>query len=89
MDALYTLLNNSRYDESTKLRMTYNLLASSSRFRLIRPCIKRYLVAHVKSRFLQIPVTSWDTALFLPTERFVGATKQRIFRESRDIAYGR
>jgi len=89
MDALYTLLNNSRYDESTKLRMTYNLLASSSRFRLIRPCIKRYLVAHVKSRFLQIPVTNWDTALFLPTERFVGATKQRIFRESRDIAYGR
>jgi len=89
MDALYALLNNVRYDETTKLKMTYRLLASSRKFRLIKPCVKRYLTVHTKSKFLQIPVTSWDTALFLPTERFVGATKQQIFRESRDIAYGR
>jgi len=87
MDALYTLLNNQRYDESTRLRMTNQMLSSSSRFRLIKPCVKRYLFDHVKSRYLQVPITSWDTALFLPTERFVGASKQQVFRESRRIAY--
>jgi len=43
MDQLYNLLNNTNFDESTRLRMTYDLLNSSSKYRWFKPCFKHYL----------------------------------------------
>lgn len=83
MDALYSLANNNAKDDTTKLRLSYQLLEASSRFRYFQPCVKRYLNTHIMSRFLWVPAAQWETALFLPLERFVGATKQKVWRESR------
>jgi hypothetical protein len=83
MDNLYSLANNKANDDTTKLRLSYQLLSSTSKFRYFEPCVKHYLNSHVKSRFLWVPAEQWETALFLPLERFVGATKQQVWRESR------
>jgi hypothetical protein len=83
MDALYATANNRNNDDTTRLRLTYNILNASARFRFYKPCIKHYLNTHVKSRYLWIPTEQWDTALFLPLERFVGASKQKVWRDSR------
>lgn len=83
MDALYTVANNKANDDTTKLRLSYQVLDSASKFRYFRPCVKHYLNSHVKSRFLWVPAEQWDTALFLPLERFVGANKQQVWRDSR------
>ena len=83
MDALYSLANNKNYDDSTKLRLSYQLLHKTSKFRYFEPCVKHYLNTHVKTRFLWVPADQWETALFLPLERFVGATKQQVWRDSR------
>lgn len=83
MDSLTSLANNTKYDDTTKLRLSYQILEASARFRFFKPCVKHYLNSHVKSRFLWIPAEQWNTALFLPLERFVGATKQQVWRDSR------
>jgi hypothetical protein len=82
MNALYTTINNDKYDESTKLKINYQILAGASRFKYFEPCIKRYLWDHVQSQFLNVEVNNWDTALMLPTERFKGASKSRVFADS-------
>ena len=83
MDALYVLANNQKYDDSTKLRLSYQMLHKAAKFRYFKPCVKHYLNNHVKTRFLWVPADQWETALFLPLERFVGATKQQVWRDSR------
>lgn len=83
MDNLHLLANNKNYDDSTKLRLSYELLHKASKFRYFEPCVKHYLNSHVRTRFLWVPADQWETALFLPLERFVGATKQQVWRDSR------
>lgn len=88
MDQLYKLINNSSYDETTRLRLSYKILKSSSQFRYFTPCVKHYLNNHVKSRFLYIHPKEWDTALFLPTERFQKQSKQQVFNNTiRTLGY--
>jgi len=89
MDGLYDLTTDKRYDENTRLRLSYEILQSAAKFRFFKPCVKRYLKNHVRSRFVLIDSTEWDMALFLPTERFVKANKNSVWRESRQAVRGR
>ena len=82
MDALYSISNNDKYDDTTKLNISYQLLSSSSKFGYFAPCFKRYLWDHVAGSFLNVQPKNWDTALMLPTERFKKATKTKVFAES-------
>ena len=84
MDALYKTATTKEIDETTRLKISYQILQQASRYRFFKPCIKRYLTNHVRSRFFYIEPTEWEMALFLPLDRFVGANKTRIYRDSRD-----
>jgi len=83
MDALYSTLTNKNYDDSTKVRISYSILQSASKYRYFRPTLKKYLRSHVRSQFLEIQVQEWDIALFLPTESFRKADTGRVWEESR------
>lgn len=83
MDGLYDYANNTRYDESTKLKMNYELLTRASKLRWFQPCIKHYLTQHVQSKFMYVYPSEWDIALFLPTERFVKAKKNQVWMDSK------
>lgn len=85
MDALYDITNNKKYDESTKLKLNYDVLTSASKFKYFKPCIKHYLYEHLRSRFLYIYPKEWDICLFLPTQRFIGATKQKVWADSKKL----
>jgi hypothetical protein len=82
MDALYTVEKADNIKDAKKLRLSYSILKSASKFRYFKPCIKRYLTSQVQSRYLYIPDTEWDIALALPTERFVKANKNKVWQES-------
>jgi len=84
LDKLSEIASNKTYNENTKLRISYDYLAASSRAFEATPCIKRYLFSHVESRFLEIHADEWDIAVLLPMESFVGATKNKVFAESED-----
>lgn len=85
MDGLYGLVRNNRFDNTTKLdRLTYSMLKNASELSLFRPCVKRYLKTHVRSRFIAVSSNEWDIALFLPTESFEKATKQKVWSDSKN-----
>ena len=83
MDALYQTANNDRYDETTKLKISYKILDGAARYKEFRPCVKRYLNSQVQSKFMYVFPSEWDIALFLPTERFVGTSKASVWADSR------
>jgi hypothetical protein len=85
MDALYDVANNDKFDETTKLKFNYSILSNASKFKYFAPCIKHYLTDQVRSRFLYVYPSEWDVALFLPLERFQGATKQKVWAESKKL----
>jgi hypothetical protein len=83
MDALYGITNNKRYDETTRLSLSYDLLNSAAKFRFFKPALKQYLNRQMKSRFIFINPTEWDIALFLPLAQFEKASKQKVYADSR------
>ena len=83
MDALYTVTTDKTYDEETRIKAGFKLLNRASKFRFFKPCVKSYFLNRVRGRFVKINANAWDLALFLPTERFRKATKQKVFRDSR------
>lgn len=85
MDALYDVANNDKFDETTKLKFNYNILNSASKYKYFAPCVKHYLTEQVRSRFLYVYPSEWDIALFLPLERFQGASKQKVWAESKKL----
>ena len=88
MDALYDTASNEKYDETTRLKINYNILNGASKFRYFKPCVKHYLTSQLKSRFFYIYPSEWDVALFMPLERFQGARKTQVFADSRKIIRG-
>ena len=82
MNNLYETLNNKKYDNTTKLKISYELLNAAGRFKEFKPCIKRYLFSHVVSNFQYVSPEDWDKAIMLPTERFVGKSKDKVWADS-------
>jgi hypothetical protein len=83
MDGLYDYANNTRYDESTRLKLNYELLTQASKLKFFAPCIKHYLNNHVQTKFMYVYPSEWDIALFLPTERFVKSKKNQVWMDTK------
>lgn len=72
LNKLLEYSSSKNLTETTKLRLSYDLLASTKRLASdIRPCIKRYLFSHVQSPFIEITAPEWQKAIQLPVELFV------------------
>jgi hypothetical protein len=72
-------------DETTRLKYSWQLIDGVSKYAACKPCIKQYLMGHVRTQLREIPSADWATAMLLPVERFIGAGKQEIWAESRKI----
>ena len=84
LNKLSVFLNNHEYDETTRFkRLRYDTLKAAKRIFEHTPCIKRYLYTHIKSRFLEISADEWDIAALIPYEMFIGASKSKVWSESR------
>lgn len=68
---LKDLASNDKYNDSTKLAISYDVLrAHSIQFSGFENCVKRYLFAHVRSSFHQVSPYDWDKAVLLPLQRW-------------------
>lgn len=79
------LLNFAVYneqDEIKRIRITYPMLDASSKLKEFRPCLKRYLYNHVKTRILAVEPEEWDVALYLPVHQFKKEKPQDVWQES-------
>ena len=72
LNTLMKFRNNNKMNATTKLRVTYDLLNSTSRIAsAMRPCIKRYLYTQVRSSFVEVTADEWDKAMQLPVAVWV------------------
>lgn len=83
LDKLSELATNNKFNETTRLRLSYSILASFSKAFEATPCLKRYLSSHVRSRFVQIEANEWDIAALLPVEQFEKASTGKVWSDSR------
>ena len=88
MDALWPYINDDQLADTASLKISYQILKNIAGLKYYKPCIKHYLNSNVMSRFVQIDPSEWNMALFLPTERFVGRSKNTVFNESRQKVRG-
>lgn len=71
LNKLKDFRNNSKFNATTRLRLSYDLLASTKKLASVsRPCVKRYLFTHVRSKFIEMLPEEWDKAIGLPVAQF-------------------
>lgn len=71
LNKLKDFRNNSKFNSTTRLRLSYDLLASTKKLASVsRPCVKRYLFTHVRSKFIEMEPAEWDKAIGLPVAQF-------------------
>lgn len=80
---LNKLVRDSRMDENTRIRISWEILESSSKYFAATACVKHYLTNHLKTRFLKIDFPDWTTAAMLPIEGFRKSTKEKVWRETK------
>lgn len=71
LNKLKDFRNNNKFNATTKLKLSYDLLSSTKKLAsLSRPCVKRYLFSHVRSKFIEMEPSEWDKAIGLPVAQF-------------------
>ena len=83
LDALMDITTNKKYNDSTRFKMSYELLARTAKLKYFKPCFKHYLNEHVKSKFAMVPAPEWEIATFLPTAKFEKASINAVYKDSR------
>ena len=84
MDSLYSTISNTKFDETTRLKINYDILNAASKYRWFKPCVKHYLTPHLSSQLLYVDPNEWNLALFVPSEQFRGANKRKVWEDSRE-----
>jgi hypothetical protein len=71
LNKLKDFRNNNKFNATTRLKLSYDLLASTKKLASVsRPCVKRYLFSHVRSKFIEMTPEEWDKAIGLPVAQF-------------------
>ena len=82
MKKLLKFAQKTKDNEIKRLRVTYEILNATKKYAEFRPCIKRYLYSHLRSKLLIIEPTEWDTAIMLPLQQFRGAKPVTVWKDS-------
>lgn len=76
-------INGSKINDTTKIKYSWQMVNGMSSMSSAKHCIKHYLYGHVKSPFIKVAPADWTTSMLLPVEKFVGATKEQVWQQTR------
>lgn len=82
LDKLSEFTSTPGLTPKTRLQVSYEFLNGAKNFKEIKPTVHRYLYNHMDSQFLRVNPSEWETALYLPVEKFVGASKNKVWKDS-------
>lgn len=82
LDKLSDFAVYNKANEISRLKITYEILASTSRYKEFKPCIKHYLNSQIRSDIMGIRSNEWETAIFLPTAQFKKASQAKVHSDS-------
>lgn len=85
LEGLFAHYKNQQLSPRKKLELDYQILKGSSRLRMFKPCYKKYLWGHVRSRIHVVDPNEWEKVAMLPLDRFEKATKTKVWENSRRI----
>lgn len=74
---------NNTYTETKKIKFSWGLVKSMAKLSPAKACVKMYLFDHMASPFCEVSPTYWHTAMLLPVQRFVGASNNRVWSDSK------
>lgn len=83
MAKLIEISEDGKMNDKTKLKLTYSFLKNSSKLKELKPCIKRYLYPHLRSKMVKVSADDWLTAVFLPVQQFQKASNSKVWSDSR------
>lgn len=84
LGVLFDTLNNTKFDKTTKLKVTYGILKSITKYKFFSPCIKRYLFSHMKSSLQVVRPTMWHRAIMLPMAQFKKSSAATVWADSKN-----
>lgn len=84
MDKLMDFAVMSDTNEIQRMRVSYDILSATRKYREFRPCLKKYLNNHVTSKILAVQPNEWDVAVFLPVQQFKKASPSEVWQESEE-----
>jgi hypothetical protein len=70
LNSLTSLNNNNKYDDTTKMVISYDLLKGYSQFSGYETCLKRYLYGQIRSQFYYISSADWSKVVLLPLQKW-------------------
>lgn len=82
LNRLYSIMSDKKMDSKTRVKLSYEVLKGSSKFKLAKPCIKRYKNSGIRSKLSFVPAKEWNIAIHLPTEKFKGSSKSSVWKDS-------
>lgn len=72
MDALLETASNDKYDDTTKLNISYEILKGASEtFVRFDECVKVYLYGHIRGGVYYVPPSKWSQIIMLPLQQWV------------------
>jgi hypothetical protein len=88
LNELFKLAPKELKPDSRLMRLRYDLLQGVRKYKEFEPCFKRYLTSHVKSQLSRVPMTDWETAIYLPIQQFKKKSSRTVWADSRKIYQG-
>lgn len=71
LQSLIKFRNNDMMNNTTKLRLSYEMLKAARLTAAFEPTIHRYLYSHVQSPFVEITPKEWPMAINLPVQKWM------------------
>lgn len=88
LDSLYKISNDTT-SPKRKLNAKYELIMQLGKSELFKPCIKKYLKSHMKSRLLEFKPEHWEISIFLPIASFHKMNEKAVHAQSLKSIYKR
>jgi hypothetical protein len=85
LNELFKLAPKDLKPNSRLTKLTYDLLNGVRKYKEFEPCFKRYLTGHVKSQMSRVPMTDWETAIYLPIQQFKKKNSRSVWAKSRKV----
>jgi hypothetical protein len=83
LNKLIAYANTSPGDTRIRMNITYDILKNAQNLNAYLPCIKRYLVDHIRGRMVRLQPHEWPLVVNLPYEAFQKASKAKVWADSR------
>ena len=81
LDKIYPVDQQNITDKST-LRSAWGDIRNFSRFPEVRGSVKKYLTVNITGEMIEVDPKNWKAAIFLPVQKFVGATERTVYRNT-------